>query len=108
MSEAKKDTQPPEGTPQQPRLAIDETGVTTSYANFFLVSAGADEVMMLFGIRSPDGARAKIDDRIALTPANAKRVLLALSQSLKRYEDTFGTIDLTPKTTAKPPAENLG
>jgi hypothetical protein len=102
MSEEKKAVAAAEGA-AQPRLTVDETGVSTSYANFFLVSASADEVMLLFGIRSPDGARAKVEDRIALTPANAKRVLLTLSQTLKRYEDTFGIIDLTPKS---PPASS--
>ena len=104
MSEERKAPPAAEGA-AQPRLSVDEAGVSTSYANFFLVSASADEVMLLFGIRSPDGTRAKIEDRIALTPANAKRVLLALSQTLKRLEDTFGNIDLTPRTAPQPGRE---
>ena len=88
---------------QQPRLSVDDSTATTRYANFFLVSAGPEEIMMLFGLRSGDGTRAKIEDRIAVSPSNAKRILLALSQTLKRYEDTFGTIDLTPKVPAQPP-----
>lgn len=107
MSEEKKAPPAAEAAPQ-PRLTVDEAGVATSYANFFLVSAGADEVMLLFGIRSPDGTRAKIEDRIVLTPANAKRVLLALSQTLKRYEDTFGNIDLAPKGPPRPATETSG
>ena len=83
--------------PQQTRLALDDSTATTSYANFVLVTAGPEEILMLFGLRSADGARAKIEDRIAVSPSNAKRILLALSQTLKRYEDAFGTIDLTPK-----------
>jgi len=107
MSEEKKpetteQPQPAEGAQQ--RLQLDETGVTTSYANFFLVTAGPEEVMLLFGIRSGDGTRAKIEERLVVSPSNAKRILLALSQTLKRYEDAFGTIDLTPKTPAQPPA----
>ena len=92
-----------EGQPEQPRLALDDSAATTSYANFFLVTAGPDEILMLFGLRSGDGSRARIEQRIAVSPANAKRILLALSQTLKRYEDAFGTIDLTPKQPATPP-----
>ncbi len=109
MSEEKKpqaagQAQPAEGAPEQPRLQLDETGVTTGYANFFLVTAGPEEIVLLFGIRSGDGSRAKIEERIVVSPSNAKRILLALSQTLKRYEDAFGTIDLTPKQPATPPA----
>lgn len=112
MSEEKKPDTAPQAQPaegaQQARLQIDDTGVSTGYANFFLVSAGPEEVVMLFGLRSADGSRARIEERIVVSPSNAKRVLLALSQTLKRYEDTFGQIDLTPKqaTPPKPQGES--
>ena len=113
MSEEKKtdaSEQPqfPQGAQQQTRLQIDDAGAVTRYANFFLVTAGPEEVLLLFGLRSADGARARIEERIAVTPANAKRILLALSQSLKRYEDAFGTIDITPKTQMRPPMTKPG
>ena len=105
MSEETKPTasEPQEGEQQQ-RLQLDDTGAVTRYANFFLVTAGAEEMVLLFGLRGGDATRAKIEERIVVTPANAKRILLAMSQTLKRYEDAFGTIDLAPKQPINPPA----
>jgi len=109
MSEEEKSgASQPQSPETQPRLQLDDTGAVTRYANFFLVTAGAEEMVMLFGIRSGDGSRAKIEERIVVTPANAKRILLAMSQTLKRYEDAFGTIDLTPKQPVNPPTAASG
>jgi hypothetical protein len=39
----------------------------------------------------------KVSDRVVMTYANAKRLSMSLQQLLKRYEQQFGEIQLSPK-----------
>jgi hypothetical protein len=40
----------------------------------------------------PNVAQAKVKSRVILTPQHAKRLMMALRDNIKRYEDSFGTI----------------
>lgn len=89
----------PEGQ-QQPKaeqqLRLDETGADTVYSNFFLISTGIEEFFLSFGVRASDPMLVKLTDRIVLSPKNFKRLAVAMSQSLKLYEERFSAIDISP------------
>jgi hypothetical protein len=82
----------PEGREQ---IKVDQSSVDVSYSNFVVVSTGVEEIALMFGLRTPDDSPVKITDKIVLSPKNAKRCALALSQAIKAYEERFAAIDIT-------------
>jgi hypothetical protein len=72
----------------------------TIYANFFALAGAPDEITLYLGANSPmPGVKeptAKVSHRVMLLPANAKRLMVALQQTVKAHEDRFGPIELPP------------
>ena len=87
--------------PQQQQIQLDTSQMETAYANFFALAGSADEVTLYFGANSPmPGAKApmvRVSHRVILLPQNAKRLLIALQQTVKAHEDRFGPIEIAPQ-----------
>ena len=79
------------------QLRLDETGADTAYSNFFLISTGVEEFFLNFGMRTSDPMLVKLTDRVILSPKNFKRLAIAMSQSLKLYEEADKLIALCTK-----------
>jgi len=88
---------------QQIRLRVDERDMCTSYANFHLMRATADEIMLDLGLNltSPGSAEQgqpemvfKTDNRVIMNYYTAKRLAIALGQLIQRYEDQFGVLEV--------------
>ena len=96
---------------QQVRLRLDQSKMTTSYANAFRTGTTAEEIMLDFGLnqvvqtRQADDAGGdpnqpvgeilfQINDRIVLNYYTAKRLAITLGQLIRRYEDQFGELQL--------------
>ncbi len=83
------------GPPQGQQITIEDAGVSTQYANFFAISASPEEVVLDFGnTRRTEAARARVEARVVVSPANAKRLAMALGQTIKAYEDKYGVIEV--------------
>jgi predicted secreted Zn-dependent protease len=82
--------------PQQIRLEI-PANLTATYANAAMVSQTHSEIILDFIQVLPNDPRARVQSRIAMTPANAKLFLQALQQNLERFEEKHGEISLPPK-----------
>jgi len=67
---------------------------TGSYANTVMISHNKNEVFFDFIQMIPHEARAKVQQRIIMTPTHAKLFLRALEENVKRYEDQFGDIEV--------------
>ena len=93
--------QPEGAAADKQQLRLDESSADTCYANFFLVSTSVEEFLLSFGVRSGEANSVKLSDRIIVSPKNFKRMVIAVSQALKMYEDRIGTIDVTPQTVAE-------
>jgi hypothetical protein len=95
--EQKKEGTPAGPAPEQAgtRITMEDAGVLSQYANFFAVSAAPEEVVLDFGntVRA-DPSRVRVQSRVVLSPANAKRMLMAIGQTVKAYEDRYGTIEV--------------
>ena len=63
------------------------------YSNLAVISHGANEVFMDFISMTPNMPKAKVVSRIIMTSENAKNILFAISDNIKKYEETFGTIE---------------
>lgn len=90
-----------ERQPQQ-QLRIDESSVATFFSSTSRIWGTAEEIMLDFsqGVR-PTGQRnvavLKIDSRVVMTPWAAKRLAIALGQTVQRYEQQYGTIEIDPR-----------
>lgn len=61
------------------------------YANMLQVGHSAEEFILDFmNVYPPAGI---LTSRVVVSPAHMKRILAALQDNLKRYEDAFGTIE---------------
>lgn len=60
------------------------------YANAMQVNHNKDEFQMIFlNLLGPSG---RVTGKIISTPGHFKRMVAAMSDNLKKYEDKFGTI----------------
>lgn len=64
------------------------------YANLAIISHSSSEFVVDFVRMLPGIPKAKVKSRILLTPQHAKRLLMALSDNIDKFEDAFGHIDL--------------
>ena len=85
----------------QVRLGIDESSVDSYYSSITRISGTAEEILIDFsqGIRptGQDTAVLKVDARVTLSPWAAKRLALALGQTIQRYEQAYGPLEVDPR-----------
>ena len=62
------------------------------YANLAVISHSTSEFILDFVRMMPGIPKAPVKSRIILSPDNAKRLLKALADNVKKYETTFGEI----------------
>lgn len=93
MSEAKK----PEGHPGQMNVELSEEMAEGVYSNLAIINHSPSEFVVDFIQMMPGIPKAKVKSRIVITPQHAKRLLNALGDNVKRFEQQFGTIqDVEP------------
>lgn len=83
---------------QQIQIQIDPQQGTGVYSNLMMISHRKEEFILDFLFlqpqRAPHGpAVASLRARVVTSPEHAKRILRALQENLRRYEDSFGIIE---------------
>lgn len=63
------------------------------YSNLAIISHSPHEFVVDFIRVMPGVPKAKVKSRILLTPEHAKRLMKALADNVKKYEQQFGTIN---------------
>ena len=63
------------------------------YSNLAIISHSPSEFVVDFVRIVPNMPKAKVKSRIILTPQHAKRLLIALTDNVRRFEAAHGTID---------------
>ncbi|MCU0497093.1 MAG: DUF3467 domain-containing protein [Anaerolineae bacterium] len=86
----------PTHKPPQLRLEV-PANLSAIYANAVVITQTHSEIFLDFVQIIPNNPNARVQTRIAMTPANAKLFLQALEQNLDRFEEKHGEIDLPPK-----------
>ena len=86
--------QPP--NKRQVRLEI-PANLNANYANAVVISQTHSEIIFDFIQVMPNDPRARVQTRVAMTPANAKSMLNALKTNLERFEAKHGEISMPPK-----------
>ena len=81
---------------------IDPAGAQGHYSNFVVIAHSPSEVILDFASMLPGMPKAKVSNRIILTPEHAKRLLHSLTENLTNYENKFGPIKAGPGGGFKP------
>lgn len=94
---------------QKAQLRIDDAGCATFYSSTSRIWGSAEEVIIDFsqGIKptgQPNTALLKIDSRVILSPWAAKRLAIALGQTINRYEQTYGVLEIDARKRTRPGA----
>ena len=65
------------------------------YSNLAMIGHGPNEFLMDFIFAAPGMPQAPVVSRIIMSPENAKQLMFALTDNIKKYEATFG--EITPR-----------
>lgn len=76
----------------QIQIELPEEEATGTYSNLVMISHSPSEFILDFISVMPGAPKAKVVKRMVLSPDHAKRLLNALSENVKRYENENGTI----------------
>jgi hypothetical protein len=80
--------------PPQVQLQVDADDATAQgvYANLAGVMHTETEFVLDFLFLQPNQPRAKLRSRVLSSPVHTKRLLAALADNIRKYEDRFGPI----------------
>ena len=76
------------------------------YSNLAVITHSPNEFFIDFIAVAPNMPQAKVQSRVIMTPENAKNLLYALSDNVKKYEQTFG--EITHRVPANAPKNGNG
>ena len=85
MDDAQKKT-------KQVQVKANEEMSQGRYSNTMFIAHGPEEFIIDWLLNSPTGAH--LVSRIIVTPGHVKRIINALQENLKKYEEKFGEIKL--------------
>jgi hypothetical protein len=98
---------PQQGQPQ-PEVILDDRNAHVAYANFARVTATPEEVIIDFALNPNPFMTGKqeipVAQKLILNFFTAKRLLMALSHTLQRHEQTYGSVELNLLRRAQPGA----
>ena len=92
MAEDQKKKQEPES---QINIELSEEMAEGVYSNLAMIAHSNSEFVIDFIRLMPGVPKAKVKARVIITPEHAKRLLVALKDNIRKYEDTFGQIKQT-------------
>ncbi len=81
--------------PNQINIELSEEIAEGVYSNLAMIAHSNSEFVIDFIRLMPGVPKAKVKSRIVITPEHAKRLLAALKENIRKYEDTFGAIKST-------------
>lgn len=79
----------------QIQIQLDEETAQGMYVNLAMVNHTETEFTVDLMYLQPQQPKAKVRARIISSPKHTKRLLAALQENIRRYEDRFGAIDLS-------------
>jgi hypothetical protein len=83
---------------RQVSVEIDDSNVTGIYANFCRIIAMPEEMIIDFGLnQQPVGVPSSpipVSQRVILNYYTAKRMLYPLQETIRRHEESYGTLEI--------------
>lgn len=74
------------------KLDISPDVAKGTYSNLAIISHSPSEIILDFAQMLPGNPNAQVRSRVIMNPIHAKRLLSALADNIKKYEQNFGTI----------------
>ncbi|MBQ7691353.1 MAG: DUF3467 domain-containing protein [Muribaculaceae bacterium] len=63
------------------------------YSNLAVITHGPNDFFIDMILMAPNTPKARVQSRVIMTPENAKQLLIALNENVRKYEETYGTIN---------------
>ena len=79
----------------QIQIQLDDDIAQGMYINLVLVNHTETEFTLDVMYLQPQQPKARVRARLISSPKHVKRMVLALQENLRRYEERFGTVDVT-------------
>jgi len=96
---------------QTTEVVVNDTGTQPTYANFCRLTATPEEMILDFGLNMQPFAtglqRVKASQRVVMNAYTTKRLLMAISATIQRHEQTFGVIELDVQRRVSMPQPQL-
>ncbi len=120
MSEASSPQNAPESAPANPQqqqqqrteIVLDDKHAHAAYGNFARVTATPEEVIIDFALNPNPFMTGRQDiqvsQRLIVNFYTAKRLWIALGQTIQRHEATYGSVELDVTRRAHPSAFTPG
>lgn len=86
------ENKPEQNKPMQLEVQMDEATAQGIYANLAGVTHSETEFIFDFLFLQPNQPKAKLRARVISSPVHTKRLMAALEENIKRYEERFGVI----------------
>lgn len=83
----------PQGQQKQMQIKISDEILKGVYANAMQVAHTKEEFVLDFLNLSPHMGAGIVSSRVIMSPGHLKRVIAALTENLKKYEEKFGKIE---------------
>jgi Protein of unknown function (DUF3467) len=93
---------------QQINVEISDEMAEGVYANLAMIAHSNSEFIIDFIRLMPNVPKAKVKSRIILTPEHAVRLLGALQDNIRKYEENYGDIRNMGDTDFPPYSMNFG
>ena len=87
-----KKNKQPQQVENQINIELSEEIAEGVYANLAMIAHSNSEFVIDFIRLMPGVPKAKVKSRVVITPEHAKRLLAALKDNIKKYEEVFGDI----------------
>ena len=62
------------------------------YSNLAVITHGPNDFFIDMILMAPNTPKARVQSRVIMTPENAKQLLIALNENVRKYEETYGEI----------------
>ncbi|HET8837699.1 MAG TPA: DUF3467 domain-containing protein [Flavobacteriaceae bacterium] len=82
----------PKGNQKQINIELEEAVAQGIYSNLAIINHSVSEFVVDFVNIMPGTPKSKVKSRIILTPQHAKRLLNALGENIRRFENAHGEI----------------
>ncbi len=86
------------------QIQLDEATAQGVYVNLALINHTETEFILDFIYVQPQAPQGKVRSRVLTSPVHMKRLMNALAENLKKYEDRFGEIKLAQEQ----PVQKIG
>lgn len=77
---------------QQLNIELPAEVADGTYSNLVMIAHSPEEFILDFIRVMPGLPKARVKSRIVVTPAHAKRLLMALEDNISKYENVYGPI----------------